>query len=372
MKIKNFFSLMLVLAVGFSAVSCSDDDDPKWDDEGSKVTLPEHRMFILNEGSMNQNNAGIEFYAPDKNANTISDIFFQQNGAALGDVAQDMIEYKDKIYVSVYGSNYLAKLNAACVEEARVSFVNDPDLSGKIRYIAADNGYIYASFYGGVVAKINANTLKVEAKLQTKGLNIEGVAIEDNQLYVTNSYAQVDGKYVYYTDVFVIDLRSFTLKETLKVGANPNDIVEEDDKVFVISWGNYADQGYSLSMIDPKKNNAVTELGVATKMAAGNDKIYLVNSVTDWSSYTTTNTFFSYDVKTGRMNNESFLKNAPEALGSESVYMMAVDDETGDIYIGISHYSSSNGDMYRFKKDGTFVEKFDCGGQNPKTAVFLD
>lgn len=30
MKIKNLFSLLFVCAVGFAAVSCSDDDDPKW------------------------------------------------------------------------------------------------------------------------------------------------------------------------------------------------------------------------------------------------------------------------------------------------------------------------------------------------------
>ena len=102
--------------------------------------------------------------------------------------------------------------------------------------------------------------------------------------------------------------------------------------------------------------------------------LYLVDSRTDYSSkpYVTTNTFSSYDIKSGRLNQTSFLKNAPAELTNASVYMMTVDDETGDIYIGVTHYSDSNGDMYRFKKDGTFVEKFDCGGQNPKAAVFFD
>ncbi len=67
----------------------------------------------------------------------------------------------------------------------------------------------------------------------------------------------------------------------------------------------------------------------------------------------------------------SFLKDAPAELSTASVYMMAVDDKTGEIYIGTTNYSASNGDIYRFKRDGSFVEKFDCGGQNPKAAVFL-
>ena len=372
MTIKNLFSWLFVLAIGFAAVSCSDDDDPKWNDEGSKVVLPEHRMFILNEGSYKMNNAGIEFFAPKGDAATIDDIFFKQNNVRLGDTGQDMIEYHGNIYVSVYKSNYLAKLNAACVEEARVSFVSDPDLTGGIRFIAAEDGYIYASFHGGYVVKINARTLAVEAKLKTTGINLEGVAIEGNNLYVANSYTQTNEGWKYFTDVFVIDLNRFALKNTLAVSENPNDMAEEDDKVFVISWGNYDDKGYSFQMIDPSKNNAVTELAVATKMGVGNDKVYLVNSVTDWSTHTTTNTFFSYDIKAGRVINESFLKNAPAELNSKSIYMITVDDNSGEIYIGTSTYDGSNGDMYRFKKDGTFVEKFDCGGQNPRAAVFFD
>lgn len=376
MKIKNFFNWMCVLAVGFSAVACSDDDDaPVVDSEVSKVALPRHRMFILNEGKKDYNNAGIGFYAPDNNMESIDDIFYLQNDMRLGDTAQDMIEEDGKIYVAVYGSNYLARLNGACVEEARISFAGDTELGGGIRYIAAEDGYVYASFYGSMVAKINAQTMQVEAKLRTPGANLEGVAIVGDNLYVSNAYTMTseDGKtkYIYHNDVFVIDLKTFTLKETLSVVENPNDMTEEDDKVFVISNGNYKNVGYSFQMIDPANNNIVTDLAVASKMCAGNDKVYLVYSYTDWSTYITTNTFFSYDIKTGRVINESFLKNAPAELSSSSIYMMAVDDENGDIYIGVSDYSR-NGDMYRFRKDGTFVEKFDCGGLNPRTAVFVD
>ena len=31
-----------------------------------------------------------------------------------------------------------------------------------------------------------------------------------------------------------------------------------------------------------------------------------------------------------------------------------------------------NGDIYRFKKDGTFIEKFESGGVSPRAAVFID
>ena len=45
--------------------------------------------------------------------------------------------------------------------------------------------------------------------------------------------------------------------------------------------------------------------------------------------------------------------------------------ENGDFYVGTTDYNT-NGDIYRFKKDGTFIEKFESGGVSPRAAVFID
>ena len=121
----------------------------------------------------------------------------------------------------------------------------------------------------------------------------------------------------------------------------------------------------------PAANNKVTELGSATRMCAANDILYLVNSLTDWNTYTTVNTFFTYNIKTGQMNNASFLKDAPAELTSSTLYMLEVNENNGDIYISTSEFTT-NGTIYRFKKDGTFIEKFDAGGINPNSAVFFN
>lgn len=366
MKVRSLlFGMLCMLALGASLASCSDDDDDSLDDGGSKVTLPQTRVYILNEGGWGANNARLAFYAPNKDADFISDIYQTQNNAKLGDLGQGMIEYEDEIYIAVSGSNYLTKLNAAGVELKRVSFVDDNDLSAGIRYIDAEDGYIYASFYGGAVAKINAKTLEVVDKLTGLGDNLEGVAICEDMLYVANS-CTADWS-TYHNDVKVIDLRTFKLKETLTVGLNPNALVEEDDKVFLISWGNYVDIGYSLQMIDPAANNKVTELGSATRMCATDDILYLT-----YSNYTNpTASFFTYNIKTGKMDEASFLKDIPEKLKTSTIYMLEVNDNNGDFYIGTSEYTT-NGTIYRFKKDGTFIEQFDAGGMNPNSAIFFN
>lgn len=97
MKVRSLlFGMLCMLALGVSLASCSDDDDDSLDDGGSKVTLPQTRVYILNEGSQGANNAGLAFYAPNKDADFISDIYKTQNNAKLGDLGQSMISMKMK------------------------------------------------------------------------------------------------------------------------------------------------------------------------------------------------------------------------------------------------------------------------------------
>lgn len=368
--------MLCMLAITGMMTSCSDDDDDdKLDDRGSQVQLPSERAYFLNEGTMGMNNAGIAFYAPKGNADFIGDIYQLQNGMKIGDTGQDMISYNGSIYVSVYGSNYITRLNAAGVSETRMLFSSssDSDLTGGVRYIAAEDGYLYASIYGGIVAKIDAKTLNVVAKLRVaEAANLEGVVIEDNQLYVASSYKKVDGKYVYLTEVYVIDLKSFTLKQTLTVSTNPQYLCATGDKIFLIST-DYSRESYVLQQIDPASGNAVKEIGYATHMAGEDGVLYLADSRVDYSNWpevSAVNTFSTYSVKSGAMAALT-LKGAPEAIKTEVVYMMAVDDERDELYIGTTGHSNENGTIYRFKLDGTYVDSFDCGGQNPRKAVFF-
>lgn len=154
---KLFAGSLCTLALACTFTSCSDDDDDDFKDGGSNVKLPSKRAFILNEGSYNGNNAGISFYAPNGNASFIDDIYKTQNSRSLGDTGQDIIEYDDYLYVIVYGSNLLVKLNSAGVELDSIHFTAE---EGSPRFMTASDGKIYVTLYSGNVMKINAKTLK--------------------------------------------------------------------------------------------------------------------------------------------------------------------------------------------------------------------
>lgn len=358
--------------------SCSDDNDNSGDKDNNSNTT--QRVYILNQGSMDANNANIALFNPE--TGTVEDEWFlKQNGILIGDVAQQMIEYDGYIYVAVFGSNYIMKLDKNLKIQKSVYFSAYSDLQGGIRAIAAENGFIYASFYGGVIAKISASDLSISSTdgiLKGVGSNLEGIAIENNKLYVADSYSiSTDPEsgyniYNYLKEVKVVDLNNFTLAGSIEVAQNPNSLLEEGDKLFLISY-DYNEVSYPVQMIDPA-TNSVTKLGYATCFTASNDIVYMVDSQTDYTTnpYTTHNSFWSYNVKTGTMNNASFLKDAPEDLESANIYMIAVDGETGDIYLSSTFYTAYNGNIYRFKADGTYVGKYDAGGQNPIGMLFVD
>lgn len=351
----KFRSLLLAvwcaLFLGVSFTSCKDDDD---DDE---VTTG---VFILNEGKVNGNNAGISVYNPETHVVT-DDIYLAQNGEVLGDVGQDMIEYDDYVYVTVYNSSLLVKLDKEGKKVKSLSFSAE---DGQPRNIVAEDGKLYVTLYSGQVARIDTADLKIEKYVQV-GKNPEQIVEEDNKLYVANSgWGQGN-------TVSVIDINTFEVVKTVEVVVNPNYLVEAEGFVYVISYGNYGDIPYTLSKINTKTYE-VKEITTATKMAEHNDIIYLVNSETkDWTTFTTT--FFTYDAKKHELNMASFLQDSPQAreLATKSIYMIEIDPNNGDIYIGISDYTR-NGDVYRFSKTGEFIKEFETGSLNPNNMVFFD
>lgn len=361
MKMRSLlFSVCCMLAIGLSFTSCSDDDDDLIDN-GSTVNLPKTRAFFLNEGIMNSNNAGITFYAPNKDAEQIGDIYLMQNKKNLGDAGQDMIMYNNHIYVSVYGSKVLLKLNSAGVEQARLSF---PEADGQPRYMAAEDGKIYITLYSGKVARINASDLTIEGYVNV-GKNPEEIVEEDNYLYVVNSGWGND------STLSVINRKEFELSKTIEIAKNPFKILESEGQIFTLAYGGtYPNYTYPVQKIDVANGKATT-IASATNMCEYNGTIYLVYGETNWNTYETTNIFFSYHVRTGVVNEQSFLTDMPAELAAKSIYMMAANPENGDLYIGTSDYTM-NGDIYRFNRNGAFIEKIESGGISPSKAVFFN
>ena len=374
MKFRSLFlSALCGLAVSTAFTSCSDDDEYNPYEYGSSVALPEHRGLVLNEGSFQKNNASIAFFDAviDTTTMAANDLYLIQNKKQLGDTGQDLISEDNNIYVSIYGSSYVAKLNKAGIEQTRRAFGND---LGQPRYMAECDGYIYVTTYGGYVVKLNANDLSVVAKV-TVGKAAERIDEEDGILYVACGNT-LDG--VPDNRMFIIDTKNFTdnAVKSIDVCDNTQIVCATDNYVFIqgfgLDWTNTPFWVYDI------KSGKAEDTGLyATYAIATNDdnKAFAVYSKTiwseDWTSSTTENTYFVYDASTKTKTDvTSKITSAASALANATIYSLS-KGENGSFYITTSLYSAGNGTVYHFDSNYKLLGSFTSWGQNPKKVVVM-
>lgn len=378
MKFRSIIlSALCGLAVSTAMTSCSDDDEYDPFAGGSKVALPENLGYILNQGSMGMNNANIVHFdwkadTLNLNPNVEHDLYFIQNGKNLGDTGQDMIMYEGNLYVVVYGSSYVVKLNRACVEQTRKQI---PANYGQPRYIVAKDGSLYVTCLGGYVVKLSANDLSEQGKV-TVGHTPERIDEEDGMLYVAqgNSYdpypdTKADNR------IAIVDTKNFTDGAVKYVDVMPNTqmVVANDNYVAVQGYG-YDWTNTPLWIYNIKTGKAEDTGECCTYMAKvdGSDKFFCVYSMTDWSTYETHNTYFYYDpaTKTKQDITEKIRVLDATLLGC-SIYGLSAGKD-GSYYILNTYYSAGNGRYFHVYDNFQHQEIHSTWGQNPCKVVLDD
>ena len=356
---KVYRSALCACLAGFVLASC----EPEKGGYMPEPTVSNPDVFILCEGLYQANNADISAYRTDS-MSCMGEYYLAQNGRYLGDTGQDILYHKDYLYVAVYGSSYVAMLDLKGKELTRYSFSTE---EGQPRYLAAEGDYLYVTLYSGQVVKMLASDLSV-VDYATVGKNPEGVVVYDGQLLVANSGWGADNT------VTVIDMATFEPVKTITVAWNPQQFILSGDSVYLLANGEYDENwncDYPVQHIDVASGKVRT-IGNASRGVAYDGKLYLCQSVTDWATYETVNTFFTYDVATATVDGQTFLQGDTEELTSNSVYMMEVNPANGEIYIGLAgNKFVSSGMIHRLSRDGHLIHRFDVNGANPSQAAFV-
>jgi len=377
MKLRSILlSAACALALTATFTSCSDDDDDDSWKKGAVVELNDTRAFLLNEGKWGSNNASLIYF--DYTTNTVTNtscIFTQQNGYTLGDVGNDIIAHKGKVFIAVYNSNYITMLNGSGVELARLSF-EDTGL-GQVRDIAADGNYLYVSSYNGFLSKVRfTNDSLYIVKSVEVGSRPESVAICYGNVYTALGVKSVDlnYKYTYDSRVAMVKLSDFEKDNAevsyIDVMVNPDNLVAEDGHLYVEGYGEYdAYWNCDYPWGEISKDGTYTEIGNAHVISGGDDKVYTALSKTDWTVGTTVTTLTVYDVENGT-SDTSYFKNVPSVLATSSIYSISVNPYTDYVYVTTSSYSA-DGYVYVFDDNGNYVTSFSSYGINPTGIAFL-
>ena len=128
--------LLLAACALLLTVGC--EKDPKPENNTNDGTY----AYVLNEGSRGVNNAEIS-RLNIKDGTIEADWFSAANGRGLGDLAQDLVHYGNKLYATVHTSN-----KVEVIDPATGKSLKQIDMGNRgPRYIACHGGKIYVTCY---------------------------------------------------------------------------------------------------------------------------------------------------------------------------------------------------------------------------------
>lgn len=335
---QNIVTLCLLAAAVL--VGC-EKQDPKPDPINPGEEEPNVSALILNEGVWGGNNASLTLL---KDGTTVSDWFAAANGRSLGDLAQDLVIYGSKAYVTVSESGSLEVIDTATGISTRINLGNRYP-----RYIAADGGKLYVSCYRPrSVIRIDTATYELEATCELGGYNPEGLAVASGKLFVASSnISDEHGSYTYDNKVYVINTTTFSDPQTITVGSNPQKVMAVDaGRVIVNYWGNYGDQVAGSAVIDARTMEVEQTGQPLQNMTVADGNVYGYALFYD-ASWNTTAKYYKIDMNT---------LEATQILGScgiDNPYAIACNPADGNIYVATNGNYEANGTLACFSADGT-------------------
>ncbi len=379
MKTNKFLALLFCAATLFSLSSCDElaslddvDDsedvlggeDNGEDGTGSDETI-EYTSYIytLNNGSYGYNNTTLSSYNIVTEA-VVEDIFVDANGQGLGDTAQDILVFDDKLFITVYGSGviFVTDLSGAILKEITHESYTMP------RCLATDGDNIYVSYYDGGVAKMDPETYDMVST--SASINPDQLTVVDDMVYVTVS--QGYGNYNDCNSIDVYNATTMTFEKRIEVVVNPTNIVADElGNIYVLSMGNYSDISAALQKIDIATEEATTLYvsgdPYATPLAiamGSNNTLYVLEGAYD-DNWNTTGMIYTYDATTEESS--AFIADGESVLNT---YSLSLDTESGEVYLGISDYYNT-GDVYVYNAEGELQNSISAG-LNPQKSVRVE
>jgi YVTN family beta-propeller protein len=336
LKVAFYSSLFL-----FAFAAC-EKDDPMPE---KKSVVPTSGVFILNQGSWGENNAGLSYY-DFKTGEIYPDI----TDVPLGDTGQDLIIYGNKLYISVNGSGVIFVIDLQTAETLKKIETTSP------RSLTSYDGKIYASTYDGNVVRIDTTTLSIEATTKV-GANPEGIAAVNGKLYVANSNGLNHPNYD--NTISVVDIATFKETKKIIVGLNPNCVMADDyGDIYVSYKGNYNDIPSGMQKIDTRTDavSILSEVFSGQNFTIVDDILYYFD-VTYNEDYTTNCTFGRYNVKTEQKVPGEIITDGTRI---NTAYAIGVDPHSKDIYISDTDYSTPD-NVYIFGSNGVWKKTITAG-----------
>lgn len=358
MKIKFNFSLLIAVAVSVLTISSCKKD---------RNTLPEEPIsaasgvYILNEGGLGVDNVSLSFFSlEDKTMR--NDVFVSANPTMkLGNGGNDLGIYGSKLYVVVNGSDKVEIADASSSKSLKTIDITEPS------YVAFHGKHAFVSSYTNNVYVIDTASMEIVKEIPV-GRTPEQLAVSGDRVFVANA-GWKDG-YLgreYDNTVSVIDANSLIKIDDIVVDVNVDQVYADNKgKVYVINSALYGDwpeilhpsRLYVINATSLEIEKSFDFSGIA--MAFKDNTAYLISD-----NYEAGKTLFL------EMNLSSYAVTVKEDQleGIQSPYGLAVNPDSGDIWIGDALGYSDNGKVFRFINNVKEPESYPVG-VSPRKFVF--
>lgn len=322
-------------------------------------------LFILNEGTMGQNNCSLDFFNCTNGAYH-TNIYPERNPSiplALGDAGNNIAIYKNRIFALV--KDFVEVMDAETAKhigEIKVSGCRDIKFSGNKAYISTYSGGKQDAELNnnlGQILEVDVNTLNIERRVDV-GFQPEEMAIVNNKIYVANSGGFIYPKYD--NRVSVVSLDSFEKIKDITVEVNLHRVeAGSNGKIYVSSRGNYGDIKSDIFVIDTQTDKVTGSLGIpASEMCMDGNLLYITSS--EWSNELNNFTikYALYDTEAGQKVSDHFIATDVEKM-IKVPYGIAVNPENKEIFIADAGDYKTPGHVFCCKNDGTLKWKSTAG-----------
>jgi YVTN family beta-propeller protein len=292
----GMYTLALLMASAGCTVDDNDEDTPSGYSQG---------VFILNEGPFSSGTGTVSFYSL-LTGNVVQDVFRKANNRPLGNIAQSLTIFKDRIFIAVN--------NAGRVEVVSLSdFTSIKTIEGlslPASVLVVDSTKAYVSCWDAGVVVISLDDYAVIGQVVT-GNGPEKMLLHGDKVFVCNQGGMgID------STVTVISTSTDQVTATLQVYPKPTGIcLDKNDKLWVLCSGrgwngiSYPDDSEGhLVCINP--DNLQIEKDVAFGSTSEHPEKLVVNAAGDELFYLFPGGICRFHVDSASIANTPFIAHA--------------------------------------------------------------
>lgn len=328
--------IFLIFISLFFCASCIKDQPPI---DNTKVDVTSDGVYIVNEGNFMFGNASISYYSITGDV-TQEDLFKPANNKSLGDVAQSLCIYNDKIYIVVNNSGKIEVVDSKTfVLQATITGLTSPRY-----FVPVSNTKAYVSdLFANAISVLDLSSNTILGNIPCTGWT-EEMILSNGKVFVTNKRRD---------KVYVINITSDLITDSIVVSYGSNSIQEDTNgKLWVLCNG---DENLQIAAALHRINPLTLKVEQSFSFSEGSPWRLKMNGTKDTLYYLNKGVCIM-GISAADLPSQVLITE-----GNRSLYGLGIDPLSGIIYVADAMDYVQKSTIYRYKPDGTSIASFKAG-----------